>query len=447
MKLTHQSFFTVTILLLSILSLTPTLAHADQQTKTETINIELTGEATSIGNGPSGPATLSLTAAAYKNSNSWLIIQNTTGLLKIGSSNFPVTGGHGSSSSVGAIAIFCNTASGELILQGTMDGDSVTFQMPSQLTSTSYLSLSGTIGSRTQQSSNVVTGSTSSVENSTISVASKANTAQQKSTSSSAQQINSTSSTRTLQNATTSSPVTTVAGSATTTSQITNTTQSMVDLATSIGNATLPAPSSGVEQFNVMIRVVQGEGEICLTSQLQLPVCTSSSQTVPVNKGELVNFDSDAGSGFAWDHYDGLGFGQSQNFNANITQDALVGAYFSPTQGGGVNAVTSSTISSVMDGIVTSQVFASGNTLPAIPTDNVTTSNPFSSATMPVITTATAGDSTVTVTQYVNQTVFVTQTVADATVNYTVTTTVANLTITQATVTTAVNSTMTTTGP
>jgi hypothetical protein len=166
-----------------------------------------------------------------------------------------------------------------------------------------------------------------------------------------------------------------------------------------------------------MIHVVQGQGEICLSSRLLLPACATSSQSIAVKDGDLVNIDSDANSGFVWDHYDGLGNGQGQNFNANITQDASVGVYFAPN----VNAA----ISSPSNNITTTSSFVTSYT-----------TTPISDVTVPV-----PGNSTIT--QNANSTVFITQTVANSTVNYTVTSTIANNTITIANTTIPVNGTTT----
>ena len=110
---THQYFFAALLVTIAILSLTPTLAHADQQPQPEPITLDLTGQATAIGTGLAGTSTLNLTADAYKNSNQWLIIQNVTGSLDIGSTAFQITGGHGSVSNFGAAAIFADTNSGK----------------------------------------------------------------------------------------------------------------------------------------------------------------------------------------------------------------------------------------------------------------------------------------------------------------------------------------------
>jgi len=172
--LAHQ-YFAVLLVTVAILSLAPTLAHADQHSQPETITLNMTGQATAIGNGPSGASTLTLTAEAYKNSNQWLMIQNVTGTLQIGSTSFQITKGQGSVSNSGAAAIFANTNSGQLILQGTMNGQNLTFGTPSQLSSTCYLSLSGTLNENAPSAGNVSANSTNTGENSTSMVTSLGN--------------------------------------------------------------------------------------------------------------------------------------------------------------------------------------------------------------------------------------------------------------------------------
>jgi hypothetical protein len=179
-----------------------------------------------------------------------------------------------------------------------------------------------------------------------------------------------------------------------------------------------------------------------------MPICTTASQTVAVNDGDMVNFDSDAVSGFAWDHYDGLGIGQAQNFNANITQDSAIGAFFTATQAQAANVTASINLSS--NGPTTTRTTASSVAITsvAMPNNATTTTTsvlnaPATSTTIPV-----PNNSTVTTSQGVNQTVYVTQTVADTTITNIVTTTVANVTVTQANSTTTVTMTIVvTTGP
>ena len=145
-SLAHR-YFAALLVSIAIISMAPTLAHADQQSQPQTITLDLTGEATAFGNGLSGASTLNLTANDYKNSNQWLMIQNVTGSLHIGSAAFQITSGQGSVSKFGAVAIFAETNPGkdQLTLIGTMAGQTFTFTSPqSQLASTSYLSLSGT---------------------------------------------------------------------------------------------------------------------------------------------------------------------------------------------------------------------------------------------------------------------------------------------------------------
>jgi hypothetical protein len=181
--------------------------------------------------------------------------------------------------------------------------------------------------------------------------------------------------------------------------------------------------SNGTGQHSVTIHVVQGQGEICLSSQDQMPVCTTASQIVTVNDGELVNFDATADTGFAWNHYDGLGTGQAQDFNCVITQDNATGVYFTPMSTANSTAAISLQTNSTT--IISSS-------------EGGTTTSPIANITMPV-----PSNVTVTVTQYVSQTVSVTQTVANSTISYAVTSTVANTTITQGNATLTVNATTT----
>jgi hypothetical protein len=173
-----RKYFVALFVTIAILSLAPTLALADQQSQPETITLNMSGQATAIGNGLSGASTLTLTANAYKNSNQWLMIQNVTGSLQIGSTNFQITGGQGSVSNSGAAAIFANTNSGKLILQGTMNGQTLTFGTPSQLASTCYLSLSGTFNENALSAGNVSANPANVDENSTSLVTSLGNSTQ-----------------------------------------------------------------------------------------------------------------------------------------------------------------------------------------------------------------------------------------------------------------------------
>jgi hypothetical protein len=284
-------YFAALLVTIAVLSLAPTLAHA---TQTETIAVNMTGQANAIGSGLSGASTLKFTADAYNNSNHWLIIQNVTGSLQIGSTTFQLTGGQGSISNFGAAAIFADTNPGtdQLILQGTLIGQTLTFDSPSQLTSTAYLSLSGTINENTGSTGGLSVNPTNTVEN--------------------------------------------------------------VTALTSLGNNTQ---------------------------------VTNSTATSTVEPQNTINT-------------------QSQNMTSTTSANSTL---FTT-----LNRSTNSTIS------------VSGNVPPSSGMQ-------------------TPANVTVTQTQYLNQTISVTQTVANVTISYTVTSTVANTTITQANVTTTVSATTTNT--
>jgi hypothetical protein len=285
-------YFAALLVTIAVLSLAPTLAHA---TQTETITVNMTGQANAIGSGLSGASTLNFTADAYNNSNHWLIIQNVTGSLQISSTTFQLTGGQGSISNFGAAAIFADTNSGkdQLILQGTLIGQTLTFDSPSQLTSTAYLSLSGTINENTGSTGGLSMNPTNTVEN-------------------------------------------------------------VTSLTTGLGNNT------------------------------QVTNSTATSTLEPQNTTNT----------------------QSQNVASTTSAN--------------------STLSTTLNSSTNSTISASGNVPPSSGMQ-------------------TPANVTVTTTQYLNQTISVTQTVANVTISYTVTHTVANTTISQGNVTTTVNATSTNT--
>ena len=91
----------------------------------------------------------------------------------------------------------------------------------------------------------------------------------------------------------------------------------------------------------MIIQVVQGHGELCVSSQNLMPTCTTTKENVTVNAGDLVNFAATPATGFAWDHYDGIGSEQEQNFNIAITQDASIEVYFTSVGNVHISAVGS----------------------------------------------------------------------------------------------------------
>jgi len=164
---TTQSTFAALLLAISILSLTPTLVRATQQNPSYPVTINATGQATAVGPGPSGATSLKLAAIAYKNTDNWLIIQNTTGTLTISSTPYQLTGGQGSVNQYGDIAIFADTDSGraQLILHGTSNGNAISFTPPSELASIAYLSLTGTLTQDTEQAASSTVGATTTFTN------------------------------------------------------------------------------------------------------------------------------------------------------------------------------------------------------------------------------------------------------------------------------------------
>lgn len=340
--LTKQRLFATLFVTIAILALTPTLARADQPSQLQTISLDLSGQATAIGSGPSGASTLKLTGNAYANSNKWFIIQNVTGSLQIGSTTIQITGGQGSVKNAGATAIFADTNSGkgQLILIGTMNNNTVTFNSPeSQLAGMSYLSLSGTVNGIT---GNLDTNPANTSTNSTSLTTVPPNN------------------TQAMNSSTTSSPV-----------QPQNTTSVEPANVTSI-NATL---TSSVALSTIPANITQTTNSTTVSSTVQLQNTTSVA---------------------------------SGNVTLRSTTEA--------------NVTTSTTL------------------------NNSTDSTATGSSNIPPNAVQTPSNVTITVTQYVSETVSVsvTQTVANVTVSYTVTSTVANTTVTQGNVTTMTGNVTTT---
>lgn len=159
------------LLAIALLSLTPKLTLADQQLQNPatTVIIHASGNATSTNSGPSEAANLNLIGVGSKDANQDLQLQNMTGSLSIGSSNFTVSDGHGSATSHGNIALFATVSpnASQLFLHGTIQGNDVTFISPeSHLSSMAFLILSGNInvnGATENNTSADTTGTNTSV--------------------------------------------------------------------------------------------------------------------------------------------------------------------------------------------------------------------------------------------------------------------------------------------
>jgi hypothetical protein len=183
MSLKKQHAVAALILAISLLSLTPKLTLADQQPQNQasTVIINVSGNATSTSNGPSGATSLNLAGVGSKDVNQDLQLQNMTGSLNIGSVNFRVSDGHGSANSHGNIAIFASVSpnASQLFLHGTMQGNNVTFISPeSHLSSIALLTLSGNIkvnGATGNNTSADTIGTSSTVNSLQSSFASQSN--------------------------------------------------------------------------------------------------------------------------------------------------------------------------------------------------------------------------------------------------------------------------------
>jgi hypothetical protein len=254
------------LLAISIISITPPLIRADQQSLTVPVTINASGQATAIANSTTVPTTLNLTGTSYRNSNQWLIIQNTTGTLEIGQSTFDIVDGQGSVNNLGDIAIFASTPSGvgQLILHGTINGTGVNFDSPqSQLAAIAYLSLSGTIDQNIHETANPLlnspTNSTTLASKTTISIASLTNETQSSSTAipSSTTSVSQETAQINIQNVTTYTINSTMA-TALTTSSITNTTT-----LSGGGNASYNPSTPG----NITVTVTQYVNQTISTTQ------------------------------------------------------------------------------------------------------------------------------------------------------------------------------------
>ena len=164
--------FALILLVTSLFFLTP--ARADQtQPQPGNISFHLIGQAISMNTtvGSLGSATLDLTGGSLGDGQGGLMMQNLTGNLKISSVNYPIFTGDGKSDMLGNLTMLGDSSSGELLLQGTIQHNSIVTTDPtlSRLASLAYLALSGNVmlstagGSLTQLESNL--NSTSTFEN------------------------------------------------------------------------------------------------------------------------------------------------------------------------------------------------------------------------------------------------------------------------------------------
>jgi hypothetical protein len=159
------------LIAVSLIVVIPIPSHAAPLTQTQPVTINAAGQATRItDNGLSGSATLTLKANAYNDSNHLLQIQNATGSLQIGSTNYTITNGHGNANKFGDIFLIgdTNPDNGQLFLHGTLKGNSLAFDSPaSRLSSLASLALNGSMTTGTLLQTGPV--AISATSNSTVS--------------------------------------------------------------------------------------------------------------------------------------------------------------------------------------------------------------------------------------------------------------------------------------
>jgi hypothetical protein len=148
--LRNRNALAILLVAVSLLALAPAFISARNQNQPGTMQINATGQATPLnkGKGTGGSATLSLAGTALIDSNGQLKLQGLTGLLMIGSTNYPVSDGQGVVNNKGTAEINAKTnggnQKGELILHGSLQGGNVMFSSPeSKLASLFFLALSG----------------------------------------------------------------------------------------------------------------------------------------------------------------------------------------------------------------------------------------------------------------------------------------------------------------
>jgi len=140
--------FVLVLLVASLFSLTPVLADQNQN-QVGTVVFHLTGQATSMNAtvGSLGSAILDLAGGCLGDGQGGLMIQNLTGNLEIGSTNYPIFTGDAKSDNLGEFTMMGESASGELVLQGIIQHNSTvtTDAPPSRLSTLAYLALSGSM--------------------------------------------------------------------------------------------------------------------------------------------------------------------------------------------------------------------------------------------------------------------------------------------------------------
>jgi len=148
--LKHRNALAILLVTVSLIALAPTFISASKPNQVGAIQINATGQATPLnkGKGTSSSATLSLTGSALTEGNGQLKLQDLSGLLQIGSTNYAVSNGQGDVNNKGTVEINAKTNGGnnknELVLHGSLQGSNIMFDShESKLSSMFFLALSG----------------------------------------------------------------------------------------------------------------------------------------------------------------------------------------------------------------------------------------------------------------------------------------------------------------
>ena len=452
MKTLSKRGYTVAVLLLfvSLFSLSPTLTRADQQSRSGTAAIDLSGQAMPFdgGNGTLTPALLSLAGIVQRIGDSEIKMQNLTGALQIGSTNYTVSNGQGDANKRGEIVIVADTSSTEddhqLVLNGSIKGNTLAFDAPSsRLASQFFLALMGSIKMNDQGSSIIA--------NTSLSTSQSNETLQENNTSS----ASSTTATLAINLSGQATPVENANGTATpamlnligTVERESNGEQKLQNLTgfLQIGAANYSISTGHGDSNKHGEFVIFGEtssGELVLHGTIQ----NNSTMTVDSSSSRLSSLAYLALSGTMAVNNTETGSAMTISSSQNVTSTSEIENKTSTTtsanttskvsqQSVSSNSLVTANVTSQFSTNATENAVLTGDSTMITSLNNQTTANALLEQTSITATTTQPGNQTITV--------YVTQTVANSTVTHV--TNAPNATITQTSVTTVANVTVTVT--
>jgi len=148
----RQTAIALTLLMASLIALSPAISFEKPLQAPGTIYITANGQAFTKGSakctGTGSNATLTLTGPMQTERNNEIKLKNLSGSLTIGSTNYAISDGKGEVNKKGKLEINGKTLSGgrklELVLHGTMNNGKIAFDCSqSKLSSLFFLSLTG----------------------------------------------------------------------------------------------------------------------------------------------------------------------------------------------------------------------------------------------------------------------------------------------------------------